>query len=73
MNCPTCTLPIHPNTRGPHCAACKASARSYRRIGLAWNDPDARRTYDRDQQRKWRAANYVPKRPAPQAGAKEGG
>jgi hypothetical protein len=31
--------------------------REYRRIHLAWNDPDARRAYDREQQRKWRAKN----------------
>jgi hypothetical protein len=40
--------------------------RQYRRVGLAWNDPDARRAYDREAQRRWRAKNVVRKRIQPQ-------
>jgi hypothetical protein len=43
-----------------------SARRQYRRIGIAWNDPDARRAYDREAQRRWRAKNVVCKRIQPQ-------
>jgi hypothetical protein len=35
--------------------------RRYRFMGLDWSDPEMRRAYDREQQRRWRAANKVKK------------
>jgi hypothetical protein len=31
--------------------------RPYRYMGLDWSDPEMRRAYDREQQRKWREKN----------------
>jgi hypothetical protein len=67
------SVSVEPTT--PTCATSSPSAqalsgagsqprvsRTYRYVGLDWSDAEMRRAYDREQQRRWRAANKVAKR-----------
>lgn len=46
----------------------KAARRPYRRVGIAWDDPEQRRIYNRESMRAWRAANHPKKRLLSQQG-----
>jgi hypothetical protein len=40
----------------------RVGPRRYRYVGLDWTDAEMRRAYDREAQRRWRAANCKKKR-----------